>query len=582
MSVLNNIVRGAGLSEWQEMRKELCWMLRHMKNYWLWITFYIVAGIVGIGFSMGASVASKYLIDEVLDGSAEVIAEYAALMAGMALGNICVTAGVSRISARIMVDVQNEMRGNLFREILYSRWEELQLYSTGDLLNRLNSDMGTVSRNIISWMPSLVTKGCQFVGSFALILYYDATMAVLALVSAPVTLMISRLLMRKLRYYNKEMCQISSDMMSFQNDSFHNLQTLKAFGLMNVFHDKMENMQGKYRERLLDYNKFNIFVSSYMSVTGLIVSYLCFGWSIYRLWGGYISMGTMAMFLQLSTRLAASFSGLVYLVPSLLRAMTSAGRIMAVEGMGKEPASGGGKEENQNEGKDIEVELVLKDVSVAYEDGEAVFSHSDFRVKSGEVVALVGPSGEGKTTMIRLLLGLLEPQEGCASLVWENGTHQDISAATRNCFSYVPQGNTIFMGTIADNLRLVAPEAREEELWAALDEAGAGEFVRKFPDGLQHYVGEKGAGISEGQAQRIAIARAVLRDAPVLLLDEATSALDVENAHKILRRILKGNRSKMCILTTHRPDLFYLCDRVYEVRDGKLCEKKTEEKGKQL
>lgn len=573
MKIWNMFVHEIGKNDWQDMKKELIWMLRHMKKYWLWIAFYILAGVIGIGFSMGASVVSKYLIDAVLDGTTKVLTEYASLMIGMALGNILVTAGISRISAKIMVDVQNEMRGDLFREILYARWEELQLYTTGDLLNRLNSDMGAVSRNIIHWIPSLITKGFQFIGSFGLILYYDPTMAVFALVSAPVTLLISRFLMKKIRYYNKEMCQISSDMMSFQNDSFHNLQTLKAFGLMNVFHGKMEQIQDAYKERMLDYNKFNIFVSSYMSITGLTVSYLCFGWSIYRLWGGHISMGTMAMFLQLTTRLSASFSGLVHLIPSLLRAMTSAGRIMMVEGMGKEAVKKETPSLEENGRNKSAVELKMQNVSVAYEDGETVLSHSDFYVRSGEVVALVGPSGEGKTTLIRLLLGLLEPADGCIQLAWENGTHTEISADTRKYFSYVPQGNTLFMGTIAENLRLVAPGATEKEIWDALDKAGAGEFVRKFPDGINHYIGEKGAGISEGQAQRIAIARAVLREAPVLLLDEATSALDAENAHQILRRILSSDHQKMCILTTHRPDLFYLCDRVYEVRNGTLCEK---------
>lgn len=562
-------------SSFYEMYREICWMLRHMRKYWKWIVFYIFAGVIGICLSMGASVISKHLIDAVIYGRADKFTEYVSLMVGMAVGNIAIAAGISRVSAKIMVEVQNEMRKNLFHEILYSCWEELQLYSTGDLLNRLNSDMGIVSRNVISWMPTLVTKGIQFLGSFVLIFYYDMTMAVFALISAPLTLLFSRFLMSKLRYYNKEMRQISSDMMAFQNDSFHNLQTLKAFGLMSTFQDKMGSLQEFYRDKVLDYNKFNVFVSSYMSVAGLAVSYLCFGWSIYRLWQGEITMGTMALFLQLSTKLAASFSGLVYLVPSLLKAMTSAGRIMVMEDMAKEETGNSFRNLSfETEGNSLILEM--KNLSAAYRDGEKIIIDSDFIARSGEVVALIGPSGEGKTTLIRLMLGLLSPVEGYVKLKWQDGRNIEISAATRNFFSYVPQGNTIFMGTIADNLRLVAPDATDDELWNALDKAGAGEFVRKFPDGLLHYVGEKGTGISEGQAQRIAIARAVLRDAPILLFDEATSALDAETAHRILRCILKSDHRKMCVLTTHRPDLFYLCDRVYEVRDRQICEKNPE------
>ena len=319
----------------EEVSGELRWMYRYIKKYRLWVLMYIVIGIAGAGMGLGVSVASRNLIDMVLSQDPARLAGMAGTMAAMAAGSIAASAAVSRVSAKIMVDVQNEMRGEMYSRILYSRWEELQLYSTGDLLNRLNSDMGIVSRNVIGWLPSLLTKGFQFLAAFFLILYYDPTMAVLALVSAPLTLLLSRMLIRRMHRYNREMREISSDMMSFQNDSFQNLQTVKAFGLMGVFSGKMNALQEYYRERLMDYNKFNIFVSSYLSIAGTAVSYLCFGWSIYRLWGGYITVGTMAMFLQLASGLSAAFNYLVHMVPALLRAAASAGRIMAVEGMEK-------------------------------------------------------------------------------------------------------------------------------------------------------------------------------------------------------------------------------------------------------
>ena len=310
----------------EEVSGELRWMYRYIKKYRLWVLMYIVIGIAGAGMGLGVSVASRNLIDMVLSQDPARLAGMAGTMAAMAAGSIAASAAVSRVSAKIMVDVQNEMRGEMYSRILYSRWEELQLYSTGDLLNRLNSDMGIVSRNVIGWLPSLLTKGFQFLAAFFLILYYDPTMAVLALVSAPLTLLLSRMLIRRMHRYNREMREISSDMMSFQNDSFQNLQTVKAFGLMGVFSGKMNALQEYYRERLMDYNKFNIFVSSYLSIAGTAVSYLCFGWSIYRLWGGYITVGTMAMFLQLASGLSAAFNNLVHMVPALLRAAASAGR----------------------------------------------------------------------------------------------------------------------------------------------------------------------------------------------------------------------------------------------------------------
>lgn len=554
---------------WREMYRELLWMYGHIKKYRLWILFYMVVGAVGTVFSLGVSVISKQLIDVVLGHQTQRLSNLAACMAGLAVGSILTNAGISRISARVMVDVQNKMRRELYSKILCSKWEELQLYSTGDLLNRINSDMGIVSGNVISWLPALVTKGFRFLGALGIMLYYDKTMAVLALVSAPLTMALSRVLMGKMRAYNKEMREISSDMMAFQNDSFQNLQTLKAFGLMKTFSGKMENMQDRYRMKLMDYNRFQIFISSYMSAAGMAVSYLCFGWSIYRMWGGYITPGTMAMFVQLASGLASSFSGLVHMVPSLIRTLTSAGRIMELEALEKES----GKDAKAKELLEYTgpLKIRMEDVTACYKNEAPVFENSGFAVSSGEIVALVGASGEGKTTFIRLLLGVLEPVKGSLEFLWEGQKSCRLSAGTRGCFSYVPQGNTLFMGTIEENLRLVKPQATEEEIEKALKDACAWDFVMEFPEGIKHYIGERGTGISEGQAQRLAIARAILRNAPVLLLDEATSALDMETEREVLEHIVKSDERKLCIITTHRPSVLAMCHRIYEVKDKKLC-----------
>lgn len=568
MKWLEKVIRKIRAGYLLEIYQELRWMYQYVRRYRLSILFYIVAGILGTGMTLGSSVVSKHLIDAVIGKQVEGLAALAALMAGMAAGSVAMQAVVSRISAKITVSVQNEMRAELYNQILYTRWEELQTYSTGDLLNRLNSDMNIVSGNVISWLPSLVTKAVQFLGTLGIILYYDPTMAVFALISAPVTLILSKVLMEKMRRYNREMREISSDMMAFQNDSFQNLQTLKAFGLMTVFGEKMNRVQENYKEKMMDYNKFSIFVASYMSAAGMAVSYLCFGWSIYRLWGGYITMGTMTLFMQLASRLAASFQALVRMVPTLIGAATSAGRLMVIAGLEKEVEEDAQAEKLFHYNGPIEV--ACEGVKAAYPNGDLVFERLNFSVSSGQVAAVIGPSGEGKTTLIRLLLGMLKPEAGSAGICWGEHEFCNLSAATRRYFSYVPQGNTIFMGTIEDNLRLVKPNATRQELEDALKAACAWEFVKELKGGLQYYVGEHGTGLSEGQAQRIAIARAVLRDAPIMLLDEATSALDMETERRVLEQIVGGNSGKMCIVTTHRASVLSMCDKIYEVRKRKV------------
>ena len=222
----------------------------------------------------------------------------------------------------------------------------------------------------------------------------------------------------------------------------------------------------------------------------------------------------------------------------------------------------------------------LDRVTFSYRQETQVLLDAGFRASPGEIVALVGPSGEGKTTLIRILLGLLAPSEGKAVLCDRNGREIAFNAATRKYFSYVPQGNSLFSGTIAENLRMVKADAEEEELIEALKAACAWEFVRELPGGIHGKLGEKGRGLSEGQAQRIAIARAVLRDAPVLLLDEATSALDVATERQVLKNIMHSRPTRTCIVTTHRPSVLSLCQRVYRVADAEIVELGQEESAK--
>ena len=222
----------------------------------------------------------------------------------------------------------------------------------------------------------------------------------------------------------------------------------------------------------------------------------------------------------------------------------------------------------------------MRGVNFAYLQNRNIISNSAMEAKPGEIVALVGPSGEGKTTLIRLILGLVHPQQGEVTIEASNGMNIPMNADTRHLFAYVPQGNTILSGTIAENMRMAKEDATDEEIVAALKAACAWEFVEKLPETFNSKIGEKGRGFSEGQTQRIAIARALLRDAPVLLLDEATSALDVTTERLVLKNIIKEHPNKTCIVTTHRPTVLNMCERVYRVMDTRITQLSEEESSK--
>ena len=573
MEFIKKVIRKIKEGMLQEMYEETKWMYTYAKKYKFQIVFYIFLGVLTTVMGLASSVGSKYLIDAVTGQDSGNIALIALFIVAMGLFSIGINAITTMISARINIKVNNEIQAEVFDKILVADWISMKEFHSGDLLNRLNGDVNTVASSILSWIPSLITRSAQFFGILAIILYYDPTMAVIALGSAPVMLIVSKTLMKKMRDYNKRMRQVSSDVMSFNEESFQNIQSIKAFDLVGLFSKRLRDVQQNYKDVFLDYNKFSVYISSFMSVVGMFVAYACFGWGVYRLWTGHITFGTMTLFVQLSGQLSSSFKSIVSLVPSAISATTSAGRIMEFFKIKDESDLEDDKAkliQNNTQGKGLSV--VLDDVEFSYNENKTVFQHADVVANPGEIVALVGPSGEGKTTMIRLLLGLINTKSGNASIKDINGVSCKISSATRRFFAYVPQGNTIFSGTIAENMRMVKQDATDAEIVEALKAACAYDFVNKLPDGINSKVGERGSGFSEGQAQRLSIARALIRKSPILLLDEATSALDVFTERQVLRNIMNMGYARTCIVTTHRPSVLTMCDKVYKIDSGVVCD----------
>ncbi len=340
----------------------------------------------------------------------------------------------------------------------------------------------------------------------------------------------------------------------------------------------MRQWQEKFKDISLKYNMFTIKTNILMSLVGMVVQYAAFGYCLFRLWTRDITYGTMTLFLQQRSSLNGAFNNLVSIIPNFLNSSISAHRIRELAQLKKEVHIPESSEMDDYVEDGFEVKM--RDVNFSYIEGNRVITDSAFVAKPGEIVALVGPSGEGKTTMIRLILGLIRPEKGEAYLKASNGKQVEMNADTRHLFAYVPQGNTILSGTIAENLRMVKQDATDEEMIEALKISCAWDFVKEMDETIYTKIGERGRGFSEGQAQRIAIARAVLRDAPVLLLDEATSALDVTTERKVLRNIIQQRPNKTCIVTTHRPSVLNMCQRVYRVMETQVTELSEEESSK--
>jgi len=567
MAFFQRIRKQFHMDDPQQLKRELLWLAARVKQYRGNILVIGLLGLTGTLMSLASNVASKYLIDAVTGYGPELLKRSAVIMAVMMLGGLVFQGISSRVSATVHIRVRNEMQHVTYSRILRAGWEALEPYRSGDLLNRLNSDVNTVADGTINFLPALISSLAKFFGAFCIILYYDPVMAAIALAGVPVMLVLSRVLMRKLRHHNLEMKELSGEVMSFQEDSFRNLTSIKAFSLSDRFENEMHRLQDSYIGAFLSFNAFQISMSSFLSLVGMLVTTSCFAWGIYQLWNGQITYGSMTLFLQLAGTLRGSFSALVSLAQQAISMTTSAGRIMAVEEL---------PEENWQipPGLDQEEKLhiVLEQVSFRYQDGDTVLDPFDFTARHGDLIAIIGPSGEGKTTLLRLLLGLVEPHSGKVALTGGSGTNYFITAGTRSVFAYVPQGNSVFSGTIAENLRLVKPEASDAELEDVLKIACAWDFVSQFPDGMEHRLGAGGRGISEGQAQRLAIARALLRKAPILLLDEATSGLDIATEQQLLKNLRRCGLLHTCILVTHRPESARFCSRTYEIHRRQVAE----------
>lgn len=572
---LNTLIKRWKDGTFYEIIDDWKWIFSYSKKYKGAIFFYTFLGIFSTSLGLVSSVASKYIIDIITGYKVEKLWLLILITVGSAAFSLAFNSVISRISTKLSIYINNDIQADIFDKIMDADWLSINQYSNGDVLNRFNADVNTVAGNAISWLPSIVIAIYNFIATFVVIMHYDVIMALLAFGTAPFTLLMSRFMIKKQREYNKKVREMSSKLMTFEVEAFYNMDTIKSFGIASFYGRKMRDWQEKFKKISLEYNMFSILTNIVMSIIGLVVQYSAFGYCLYRLWTHDITYGTMTLFLQQRSNLAGAFSNIISIVPAFLNSSVSAHRIRELVQLPKEVHIPDSSEMDRFAKDGFRVEM--KNVNFSYVEDKQVITNSDFKAMPGEIIALVGPSGEGKTTMIRLILGLIRPEEGNVVLKASDGTAVEMNADTRHLFAYVPQGNTILSGTVAENMRMVKEYASDEEIIEALKAACAWDFIEKLPDGINSNIGEKGRGFSEGQAQRIAIARAILRDAPILLLDEATSALDVTTERQVLRNIIKQHPNKTCIVTTHRPSVLNMCQRVYRVMETTVRELSEEE-----
>lgn len=573
MSDVKRIIQRIREGRLKQLTGEILWMYAYVRRYWLLIAVYVLLGASGSVLGLGTSVVSKELVDAVTGVNSRGIVQVACLYVGVGVGQIFVNAVKSRLSLKVRLKVTNEIRADIYEQVLRTNWESLAKYRSGDLLYRVNGDAGMVANTILTFLPNVVTTLISFGGAFLIVIKNDPWMALIALLGAPVSFLTSRYSAKRMRQFQRDNQNVASDRTVFDQETFQNLQFIKAFGMLDRVTEKFHRIQQESVDVALRQNKFQQYMTITTSLVGQAVGYACYGFAAFRLWQGQISYGTMTMFVSMAASLRGSFSGILNLAPMVIRAGISAERIMEIIGLPRDSMEDKEEaEEIRKQSREKGVYVHMENVDFAYEEDKWIYQGADFRAEPGEIVALIGPSGQGKTTTLNLILGLYHPKKGTIRVGNPGGNELRASSSTRCLFSYIPQGNTMFSGTIADNMRMVKPEASDEEIRSALEAACAWEFVGKLEHGMDTEVRERGTRFSEGQKQRLSIARALLADAPVMILDEATSALDVATERRVLRSIIRKEPNRTVIVAAHRPSVFSMCSRVYKVGGSRITE----------
>ncbi len=542
---------------WDETSDYIKWMWKLISRFKSNILIMMMISLISLVISYVSTIIGKYVVDGATVGA----------LSFRNMAYMCVTTLVSiiiGIGSKILSDYINEkfsfgMRTEMFSAIQRSAWKDVTKFHSGDLVTRLTSDISSLSGGLISFIPSTVLTFIRLIIAFCILFYYDRVMAFFALFIGPIGAACALFFKEKYKKYQLLLRENESEYRSFMQEVLANLTVIKAFQREDSNDATMEEMRQKRLNAIFRSSRLSALMGALMRIVYSIGYVVAFCWGAYRISKGSITYGTLTVFISLVSQVQGSVSGLSSIIPQFYSMLISARRIREVADIENEKYA-----DNEDVPKKVGVKIENIDFSYAT---EKVLSNVNLCVKPGERVGIVGSSGAGKTTLIRLLMALVSPDTGSIKYIKDGDEDEIACPSSRRFISYVPQGNTLMSGTIKKNLLTGKEDATESEMYRALIMAGAYEFVQKLPSKLNTVISEKAGGISEGQAQRIAIARAIIRNKPVLILDEATSALDENTESQVLKNITEICKEQTCFIITHRRSMLKYCDRVVELFD---------------
>ncbi|SEG25795.1 ABC-type multidrug transport system, ATPase and permease component [Butyrivibrio sp. Su6] len=540
------------------------WIIDYTKPYIPQLGLLLSFDLIATLLSVGMAIIGKTMIDNASEGNLSELASIITIYVLVIVGGQSLAIISNLVSTVVYEKFGFGIRKKVYRRILDTCWLDISKYHTGDLMTRLTSDVSAVSDGISSTIPTIIRLVVELLVTFFTLAYYDVRLALFALLVAPITMIASFWLGKKIKYLQVKVQESESKYRSFMQESLANILIEKSFCLEDYSEEKLTKLRDERIYWVFKKNRTNMYASAAMGLSFQIGYIVAFAWGAICIANKTITFGTMTIFLQLVNRIQSPIVGLAQVVPRLISMLASAGRIIEIQDLPKEEYKGL-TIRNENVG------VKISHVSFGYSD-ELVFDDASIEIKPGEVVALVGRSGIGKTTLVRLIMAFTKNMKGSIAFYNSYGEEIDSSPDARHFIAYVPQGNTLFSGTIRENILIGREDATEDEIIAALDSAAALDFVNELQNGIDTVIGEKGVGISEGQAQRLSIARALIRNAPFLILDEATSSLDEATELRVLDGIRNWDPAPTCLVITHRKSILKYCNREIQIADKKMRE----------
>lgn len=555
-----------------ENKQPLKWIIKNSKNEISWIIILSISNVLLALISTILALVSKMAIDSAWKASVATnssdFAHYRQLIIlNCILIFVIITLRLAlRIfsqssSVKVQATLEMKMRSELFGSIMEKDYDTINKYHSGDLMNRMTSDMKIVTEGIVSIIPDILYFCTQFVGAFVVLVIFDWKFTMVFIGAGIIMSAIAMFFRKRLKHLHKEVQQTDGKVRSFFQEAIESLLVIKTFGIENKLSKKGDVLQKTNFDVKMKRRNITIFANSGFSFIFNAGYLFALGWCAIKVSVGMMTYGTLTAVLQLISQLQTPFVSITKMFPQYYGVVASAERIMEIENINAEIKS----KEKIDVRKIYDNLKCIKFSNLKFNYGrETVIEQGNATINKGDFVIIRGISGIGKSTLMKMLLGVFKPKFGSIEICLNDGKILYAGPDTRGLFSYVPQGNYLFSGTIRENIMMINSNATEFEVDKVLELCGISDFIKTLPNGLDTEIGEKGLGISEGQAQRFAIARALLSDAPIILLDEATSALDKETEEYVLRNI-KNLTDKTCVIITHKMAALEVCNREFVI-----------------